>query len=64
MADEQKAFQKCPHHEAIWSAGNKYNCGCAIDKWTLARLKKGAEPATVAPHPGYTVEGEDDGYHD
>lgn len=64
MAGQQTAGQTCPHHGAVWSAGNKYKCGCAIDKWTLARLRKAAESATVAPRPEYTVEGEDDGYHD
>lgn len=64
MAGQQTAGQTCPHHGAVWPAGNKYKCGCAIDKWTLARLKKAAESATARPHSGYTVEGEDDGYHD
>ena len=30
----------------------------------VAKLREGAKSATARPHPGYTVEGEDDGYHD
>lgn len=59
---EKKDAGHCPHHGSPWDGGRSY--GCAIDKCTLAKLKKRAEPATARPHPGYTVEGEDDGYHD
>lgn len=61
---EKKNAGLCPHHGSPLEGGHSYACGCTIDKWTLAKLKDGAEPATVRPHPGYTVEGEDDGYHD
>jgi hypothetical protein len=61
---EKKDAGRCPHHGSPWGGGRSYACGCAIDKWTLAKLKERAEPATPRLHPGYTVEGEDDGYHD
>lgn len=61
---EKKDASCCPRHGSQWEGGRSYACGCAIDKWTLAKLKERAEPASARLHPGYTVEGEDDGYHD
>lgn len=61
---EKKDAGRCPRHGRPWEGGREYACGCAIDKWTLAKLREGSKSATVRPHPGYTVEGEDDGYHD
>lgn len=54
---EKKDAGRCPHHSSPWEGGRSYACGCAIDKWTLAKLKERAEPATARPRPGYTVEG-------
>lgn len=61
---EKKDAGHCPHHGSPCEGGREYACRCAIDKWTLAKLREGAKSATARPHPGYTVEGEDDGYHD
>lgn len=61
---EKKDAGQCPYHDSPWEGGRTYLCGCAIDKWTLAYLQEKAKQSPVRPHPGYTVEGEDDGYHD
>ena len=59
---EKKDAGHCPHHGSPCEGGCSYASDYAIDKWTLAKLKERAEPATGRPHPCYTVEGEDDGY--
>lgn len=61
---EKKDTGPCPRHGSPREGGGSYACGCTIDKVTLTKLKERAEPVTPRPHPGYTVEDEDDGYHD
>lgn len=58
----------CPNHEALWDFPRHfYLCGCAMDKWTWKQGMREASDEAFGqrkPRLEYTVEGEDDGYHD